>query len=91
MLLYVRNITSMTHAIAVLFLIFCTSYSSIRAQSHSAHIGNLAIRAQDYKTVVQKDKGKRFYDLYDHDIHGKELKMSQFEGNVIIVVNVASE
>jgi len=32
-----------------------------------------------------------FYDLVDKDMNGKEVKMSQFAGNVLLLVNVASK
>jgi len=32
-----------------------------------------------------------FYELVDRDMNGKEVSMSQFEGNVLLLVNVASK
>lgn len=32
-----------------------------------------------------------FYDLVDKDMHGNEVKMESFKGNVLCVVNVASK
>lgn len=82
----------MTYQIAcVLFLILCTRYSIIGVEGHNDQRGNLAVSAQDYKTVVHKNKEKHFYDLFDRDIYGREVQMSQFDGKVVVVVNVASE
>ena len=32
-----------------------------------------------------------FYDLVDQDMDGKEVPMSQFKGDVLLLVNVASK
>ena len=53
-------------------------------------------RMQDGLTKVIFGKEKNvlkasFYELIDKDMHGKEVPMSSFAGNVLLVTNVASK
>ena len=40
------------------------------------------------ETITMKES---FYELLDKDMNGKEVQMSSFKGNVLLVVNVASK
>lgn len=59
-------------------------------------LSSLLTKLQDAGTKVMfgSDGGtdkSSFYDLVDKDMHGNEVKMESFKGNVLCVVNVASK
>ncbi len=58
--------------------------------------GNNIAKSQDFLTRLfhgkeKKSTTKDFYDLVDTDINGREVRLSEYKGQVLLVINVASK